>query len=138
MISELLKSIEKDYPPVVQSDAFRELKRWFNRDGGKQLGTDHYDGVTFHVRDYYGLTKDEMFSQNRRRTSTIPRQIAMYLMAEQSGKKPKWSDIGRYWGKNHATVIHAHKTIKGFLTYDAEIIKTVEIVKQRIKSEQLC
>jgi Bacterial dnaA protein helix-turn-helix len=59
------------------------------------------------VAAHYGLTDADMVSHDRHRRLARPRQVAMYLARELTGKS--YGDIARVFKRDHSTVIHAVK-----------------------------
>jgi chromosomal replication initiator protein len=57
-----------------------------------------------------GITMQEMLSDNRERRVAHPRQTAMYL-AHYHGRG-NLSAIGRCFGRDHSTVIHAIRRVR--------------------------
>ena len=81
------------------------------------------------VAKYFEIKTADLRSKNRSRRISIPRQIAMYLSREYT--KHSQPDIGRqFGGKDHTTVIFAHKKISKIMNEKGDLEKTVkEIVK---------
>ena len=78
---------------------------------------------------YFRIKVVDMKSKNRSRGISVPRQIAMYLSREYT--KCSLPDIGRqFGGKDHTTVIFAHKKISQTIKDNSDIAKTTkEIIK---------
>ncbi len=69
------------------------------------------------VCDYFSMPVDQMKSKTRKREIVQARQIAMYFAKNKT--KSSLSTIGaRIGGKDHATVLHACKTVKNLLDTD--------------------
>lgn len=81
----------------------------------------------FHIR------VEDLLSQRRSRDITVPRQIAMYLCREMTDASlPK---IGlMFGGRDHSTVIHAHKEISKNLRSDPQISVMVNRIVEELKS----
>jgi len=57
----------------------------------------------------YGVTREEIISENRRAALILPRHIAMYLCVKQGRSFP---EVGRAFGnRDHTSVIHAFRKI---------------------------
>jgi hypothetical protein len=83
------------------------------------------------VSAYYGLNPLHMISAERGATVARPRQIAMYLARELSGKS--LPDIGRRFGnRDHTTVMHAVKAVQRRMYEDAEVLLDVEVLRERL------
>jgi len=62
------------------------------------------------IGEYYNIKIQDLVSKNRAKNIAIARQIAMYFCKKYTAESLK--NIGEKFGKNHATVIHAIKTIQ--------------------------
>lgn len=70
-------------------------------------------GVILDVAAYFGITPDQLKQKNRERRFTTPRYIAMYLIDIFFKGKYSQAGIGYICGGfDHATVIHAIRTVK--------------------------
>ena len=66
------------------------------------------------VSNYFNIALSEMLSQRRSRPLARPRQIAMFLAKKMTTRS--LPEIGRrFANRDHTTVIHAVKTITGYL-----------------------
>ncbi len=62
------------------------------------------------VSDHYGVTVDQLKSKRRTQDLALARQVGMYIAREKIGAP--FEKIGRmFGGRDHTTVIHAHKKI---------------------------
>ncbi len=86
-------------------------------------------GQTAH---YFGVTIDQLCSQDRSRTVVEARQIAMYLCRELTALSlPK---IGAaFGGRDHTTVMHANKKISSQMAEKRETFNHVSELTTRIK-----
>ena len=70
---------------------------------------------------------------------TTPRQIVMYfalrLVDPETSKKYTLSKIGEYFGRDHATVIHARKTILNHILYNKCLSEKLEGYRKIIDDE---
>lgn len=73
----------------------------------------------------YNITLEKLKAIGKKTEVVEPRQIAMYIAKETTNLK--LNQIGRYFNRDHATVLHAHKKIKNFM--DVEF-KTKVLVNQ--------
>ncbi|NPB06252.1 MAG: ATP-binding protein [Aquificae bacterium] len=62
------------------------------------------------VAGYYGLGAAELLSERRSRRVSEAKQVAMYLCRKVLGASV--IEIGRVFGKNHSTVVHAIKRVE--------------------------
>ena len=78
------------------------------------------DDVITTVADKCGVTSEAMKGRNRAQEIVMPRQIAMYLMREETGAS--LAEIGRaLGGRDHTTVIHGIEKIEARLQEDAAL-----------------
>ena len=69
--------------------------------------------------------------KNRKKEIAWPRQIAMYLMREES--KTSYPSIGReLGGRDHTTAIHAFEKVKKEVEKNEDFRQEVEIIKQKL------
>lgn len=61
------------------------------------------------VADFYSIYEKSMLSKSRLRRHVLPRHVAIYIVRKNSDLSLQ--EIGGFFEKNHATVIHATKTI---------------------------
>jgi chromosomal replication initiator protein len=84
--------------------------------------------------DAFGLTRDELVSQSRAARVAWPRQVAMYLAREHTGET--LPAIGeRFGGRNHTTVMHAHKRTSQRLATDPEASDIVRRLTERLTGD---
>ena len=84
------------------------------------------------VADHFKLTPQEIYSKNRSSTIAYPRQIAMYLCRKYLDIS--LNDIGKAIGdRDHSTVLHAEKKIKGDLAKnDTALENTLEVLAKKL------
>ena len=90
------------------------------------------------ISSYFNIDKIELFSRTRKTSVSIPRQWFFYLARDLNPQVLVPLDyIGKHYsdvtGKpyNHATVLHAYKTIKG----NVEVMKSYAKIKQDLLFE---
>lgn len=71
----------------------------------------------------FNLTSDDLHSVTRVRRIARPRQIAMYLARQMTGAS--LPQIGRYWAKDHTTVLHALRRINALKVEKPKIAEYV-------------
>ena len=82
---------------------------------------------------HFEIKVSDLKSKNRSRRISIPRQIAMYLCREHT--KLSLPDIGRHFGgKDHTTVIFAHKKCTRLINENDDLKKTVKTITANIES----
>lgn len=76
------------------------------------------------VSKYYGLWEEQIKAKTRKREIVKPRQIAMYLIHKFSTYPLQ--QIGSIFNLNHATVIHAIKSVRNDIQTDKDFKKEVD------------
>ena len=73
------------------------------------------------VADFYGIDADHLWINRRSRWCAKPRQVVMFLAHQRGVSLPQ---IGRHFGKDHTTVLHACRAVaaNGQLSADAQAI----------------
>ena len=73
----------------------------------------------------FAVAAEDLLAQDRRPRVALARQVAMYLARELTHET--LPSIGKsFGGRNHSTVLHAHKRIRDQLQRDADTFTTVE------------
>ncbi len=90
--------------------------------------------VAKHVALFFKITIQELKSQKRHKSISVPRQISLYLM-----KKMTFSSlqtIGDFMGgRDHSTVIHAISKIDNLLETDTELMHKIQAIEQEIMKQ---
>ena len=85
------------------------------------------------VAAYYGVQVDDLLARSRKRTVSVPRQVAMYLLIHEIGLPP--TQVGRLLGgRDHSTVIHGAGKINGEMNEDSTLRHDVQAIKESIFS----
>jgi chromosomal replication initiator protein len=85
------------------------------------------------VSDYFNMDVETLQSKTRKRHIVQARQIAMYFAKKMT--KYSLASIGKQIGsRDHATVLHACKTVNNLQTTDREFKKYVEDLSSKLKS----
>ena len=82
------------------------------------------------VADYFDIRLGDMVSKRRPQSIAHPRQVAMYLC--RSLTQHSLPEIGTAFGKNHATVLHAFRAVNNRMKEDADLRKSVAVLRQRL------
>jgi len=80
----------------------------------------------------FGLSLDDLQSRSREKRISLPRQIAMYLCRKHTGSSLE--AIGKQFRRNHATVVHAIKTINTKVMRDASLAGQVNLLSDKLTS----
>ena len=86
------------------------------------------------VADYYGVAMDAMRGQKRDRAIVTPRQIAMFLMREETDVSLLriGAELG---GRDHSTVLHACDKIGREVTVNDELRRDIAAVRELIYAD---
>ena len=79
----------------------------------------------------FGLSLVDLQSRSREKRIALPRQIAMYLCRKHTDCSLE--EIGKQFKRNHATVIHAIKTINTKVARDASLAGQVGILSNKLQ-----
>lgn len=82
------------------------------------------------VADYYDIRLGDMTSKRRPQSIAHPRQVAMFLCRTLT--EHSLPEIGTVFGRNHATVLHACRSVTRRMKDDPNLRKTVTVIRQRL------
>ena len=83
------------------------------------------------VAEHFDVRIADMTSKRRPANIAFPRQIAMYLARELT--KGSLSEIGeQFGGRDHGTVLHAHRLVKNRIRDDEKIRQTVSYLDSQL------
>jgi chromosomal replication initiator protein len=90
--------------------------------------------ITQAVSDYYGVGMEQLRGQKREKSIVVPRQIAMFLMREETDVSLLriGAELG---GRDHSTVLHACDKITREMQVNDEMRREVAAVREMIYSE---
>jgi chromosomal replication initiator protein len=95
----------------------------------KEISVDYIQKI---VCDYFEITPDQLHSKTRKREIVQARQIAMFF--SKSLTKASLASIGsQIGGKDHATVLHACKTVNNLIDTDKRFKQTVDNIEKKLK-----
>ena len=79
----------------------------------------------------FGITQEQLLARDRTPRVAFARQVAMYMARELT--KETLPAIGRrFGGRNHTTVLHAHKRIAQEMARDDETLGAVESLRRHL------
>ena len=85
------------------------------------------------VSKYYNISQEQIQSSSRKRQIVQARQVAMYLTKNHT--EMSLAQIGAVIGKkNHATVLHAYKTVQEQMEVDKAFREEVAEIERRLKN----
>jgi len=82
------------------------------------------------VSEFFRVTLSDLKAKNRTKGVAFPRQIAMYLARQLTHSS--LADVGRAFGKDHTTVMHAVDKVQNLLHDDPALRKTIDGLIQGI------
>lgn len=82
------------------------------------------------VAEHYDIRVGDMTGRQRPQSIAFPRQVAMYLCREMTDQS--LPEIGRAFNRNHATVLHAVRTIGDRMKTDATLRQGILALQQRL------
>ncbi len=88
------------------------------------------EGVQRLVSEYYDIRLGDMTSKQRPHNIAFPRQVAMYLCREMT--EQSLPAIGNAFARNHATVLHAHRSVGTKMKTDTGLRQTILSLQQRL------
>ena len=90
------------------------------------------DYITKIVCEHFEVEENKVREKNRKKEVVEARQVAMYLSKILT--KSSLKTIGLHFGgRDHSTVLHAHKTIENGVAADPKIKETVDSIKNKIE-----
>jgi chromosomal replication initiator protein len=105
------------------------LSHLFPTTGAEPVRT---DSILAETAGYFGVSVDDLRSQNRSRPIVQARQIAMYLVRELTDLSlPKVGEI--FGGRDHTTVLHAYQKISKTLPEKRQVYHQVQDLTTRIR-----
>jgi len=79
---------------------------------------------------FFGLRLADMRAKGRTHAVAFPRQIAMYLARQLT--HASLAEVGRAFGKDHTTVLHAVDKIQTLLQEDPQFKKTIDTLTHAV------
>jgi chromosomal replication initiator protein len=109
------------------------LKDQLNNERQKDITPDEIQRI---VVDYFDLRMADMSSKKRTRMLAAPRQIAMFLCRKLT--MLSLPEIAQSFGKTHATVVHACKTIQDRLQIESDLRDSVKQIVHLLGRDSSC
>jgi chromosomal replication initiator protein len=94
-----------------------------------------FDDIQRMVADYFDLRLTDMSSKRRPRSVAAPRQVAMFLCRKLTPSS--LPEIANSFGKTHATVVHACKTIQDRIQVEEELRNSVREITRKLGRDPL-
>lgn len=83
------------------------------------------------VSGQFNVSVQDMQSRTRKKAIVFPRQVAMYL--SRTHTEQSLADIGKVFGRDHATVLHAIKVVSDRIMRDLSVSAQVELLHKKVK-----
>ncbi len=94
-----------------------------------------FDDIQRAVADYFDLRLTDMSSKRRPRSLSAPRQVAMFLCRKLT--RSSLPEIANSFGKTHATVVHACKTIQDRIQVEPDLRDSVRELTRKLGRDPL-
>ncbi len=105
------------------------LERWLNKeDRTPRLS---FEAIVFQVAQEFGVEPTEIRSRSRQQGLAVPRQCAMWLARELTGRPLE--QIGEYFDRSHTTVSHSLSRLKELMPTIPSLRQQVHKLQQRLK-----
>ena len=86
------------------------------------------------VSEHYNLTPSEIYSKDKSRNISYPRQIVMYLCRRLTDLSV--TEIGKSLGnRDHSTVLHGYDKVAGDIQKDSSLHNTIDVLIKKINPE---
>jgi chromosomal replication initiator protein len=97
----------------------------------KSVGNISIDKIMEIVANYYDLTVPDIRGIKKTQSIALARQIAMYLSTQYT--RFSTTQIGKYFNKEHASIIHGAKKIKKCMEENKKLKSDIVNIENRIK-----
>jgi chromosomal replication initiator protein len=113
---------------AITLDLAKKMIDKFVKNTSREISIDYIQKV---VCDYFGLPLESINSKTRKREIVQARQLAMYFSKKLT--KASLATIGMHCGnKDHATVLHACRTVNNLIDTDKQFRNYVEELDKKI------
>lgn len=114
---------------AITLDLARQMIDKFVKNTTREITLDYIQKV---VSDYFNIPVETINSKTRKREIVQARQLAMYFAKKHT--KSSLAHIGLHCGdKDHATVLHACRTVNNLLETDKQFKVYVDDIEKKIK-----
>jgi chromosomal replication initiator protein len=114
---------------AITLDLARQMIDKFVKNTTREISIDFIQKI---VCDYFSIQVDALNSKTRKRDIVQARQLSMYFSKKHT--KASLATIGLHCGnKDHATVLHACRTVSNLIETDKQFRMYVEELEKRIK-----
>ena len=114
---------------AIGTDTIEHLLKDILHEEGRR--TVSMDVIQKKVAEHFDVRVADMTSRRRPQNIAFPRQIAMYLARELT--KSSLSEIGEaFGGRDHGTVLHAHRLVQERMRTEEKIRQTVSFLESHL------
>jgi len=99
---------------------------------GSKANNLNVDIIVEETAKFFGINKELIFSGKRVREQVVPRHVSMYLCTEFLRIPLK--EIGKRYGKDHSTIIHAKKKILKMIEQDPQLKEQIVALKGKLQN----
>lgn len=86
------------------------------------------------VAAHFYLSREDFLGESRVRALARPRQIAMYM---SRGLTPRsFPEIGKLFGRDHATIVHGVRQIDALVSDDAELYDAIVKITEKVMASE--
>lgn len=107
---------------------------WESRNSGRQRATSSirsYEDIIDAVSRHFGIEKEGILWENRKKEFMIPRQVSMYLLKTKMNYT--YERIGNIFnGRNHASVLYSCNKLDRLLKKDKNLLYEVNAIKDSV------
>ena len=97
----------------------------------KKITIKSYEDIIDAVSNHFGIEKEGILGQNRKKEFMIPRQVSMYLLKTRMNYT--YERIGNIFsGRNHASVLYSCKKLEKIIKKDKNLMYEVNSIKDSI------
>ena len=87
------------------------------------------------VANHYGVTLEALTGRRRDKRTTLPRQVAMYLLREHNHYG--LAEIGKMLGgRDHTTILHGYEKIAVEANVNSQLSKSIQQIRQQLSTKQ--
>jgi chromosomal replication initiator protein len=115
--------------PITLQVAEELLQNYIGQDKKVSLTISN---IQKHVAEFFDIRVSDLVSRNRSANIALPRQVAMFLC--RSHTSLSLPEIGSAFGKTHATVIHACKTIEERMFKNQQFKQTITKLSYKLNN----
>ena len=105
------------------------LQRWLTK--GNRTPRLSFETILVQVASEFGVAPDEIRSRSRHQGMAVPRQCAMWLARELTGRPLE--QIGEYFDRSHTTVSHSLSKLSELLPTAPSLRQQVQKLREQLK-----